>query len=189
MNSLDVVHRIVEAFQKLEISYMTVGSFSSNVYGKPRSTKDADFVVQLEGDSINRLARELGPAFQLDPQMTFESITSTMRYRIKLTESAFLIELFLLSNDPHDQARFNRRVTGHLEDGTKVFLPTAEDVVITKLRWSKQGRRQKDVNDVFEVVAVQFQKLDLAYIRHWCDLHGTRDLFEKILNDAQQLLN
>ena len=50
-------------------------------------------------------------------------------------------------------------MAGDLGNGSKAFVPRAEDVVITKLRWSKQGRRQKDVDDVVDDEAV-FGKTD-----------------------------
>jgi hypothetical protein len=59
--------------------------------------------------------------------------------------------------------------------------------IITKLRWSKQGRRQKDVQDVEDVLKVQTGKLDLPYIRQWADVHGTRELFEKLMVEIQRL--
>lgn len=52
--------------------------------------------------------------------------------------------------------------------------------MVTKLRWSLRGQRDKDVDDVRNVLALQAGKLDLAYIRSWCDQHGTRSLFEQL---------
>lgn len=72
-------------------------------------------------------------------------------------------------------------------EGHPTWLPAPEDVVITKLRWSKGGRRSKDVTDVAQVLAVQYNRLDLTYIRKWCDTHDTRDLFERLLNEAEQV--
>jgi len=83
--------------------------------------------------------------------------------------------------------RFQRRVVRDLGNGKKAFLPTPEDVVITKLRWSKQGKRAKDVEDASDVLAVQAGKLDLPYIRQWADQHGTRELFERLLKAVQDL--
>ena len=187
MNSIDCVLRVVSALEKLAIPYMVVGSFSSNVYGKPRSTKDADFVIELADKTISALAAEIGSDFVLDPQMSFESITSTLRYRLSHRDTAFMIELFLTSSDAHDQSRFARRISGPIGNGQRAFVPTAEDVIITKLRWSKQGRRQKDIADVEGILAVQSGQLDLPYIRHWTDQHGTRELFEKPLKAVQDL--
>jgi len=183
VTSNDIVLHFIQAFDQLAIPYMIVGSYSSNLYGRPRSTKDADFVVQLTGDPIPALAKLLGPDIQIDPQMSFESVTGTMRYIATHRASAFKVEMFLLTGDPHDASRFQRRQLVDFE-GTKVWLPTPEDVIVTKLRWSKGGNRSKDVTDVEQILAVRSVNLDLAYIRHWCDLHQTRDLFERLLQAA-----
>jgi hypothetical protein len=180
LSSNDIVLRFVSAFDSLGLAYMLVGSYSSNIYGRPRSTQDADFVLQLVGDPIPELARALGPEFQIDPQMSFETVTGTMRYIASHPASAFKVEMFLLGGDAHDQSRFARRRRLNFE-GVDVWIPTPEDVVVTKLRWSKGGQRAKDIQDVDQVVALQAGKLDLTYIRHWCDQHGTRALLEQLL--------
>ena len=109
----------------------------------------------------------------------------TCRYVVHHPATAFKIELFLLSDDPHDRERFKRRQQVDFE-GRTAWLPSAEDVVITKLRWSRGGKRSKDVTDVAEVLAVRAGSLDLDYIRRWCDQHGTRELFEQLLAETQR---
>jgi hypothetical protein len=75
---------VVDALDKLQIPYMVVGSFSSNVYGKPRSTKDADFVIQLDDKSISTLAAQIGSDFVLDPQTLLPYLKKLRRnHRIK----------------------------------------------------------------------------------------------------------
>jgi hypothetical protein len=180
MTAPEIVSAVIDALNQLSIPHMLVGSFSTNFYGTPRSTKDADFVCQIDHKVLNPLASLLGPDFELDRQMSFETITATMRYRLHHRASAFMIELFELSPDPHDQMRFSRRVKT-LFAGQDAFVPLPEDVIITKLRWSKRGQRAKDVEDVRNVLTIQSGKLDLPYIRHWCDQHATRDLFERLL--------
>ena len=103
-----------------------------------------------------------------------------MRHIAVHLKTTYKIELFHLSSDPHDQSRFARMQAIDFE-GRPVWLPTAEDVVVTKLRWSKGGKRAKDLEDVKNVLAVQRGKLDLNYIRQWCDQHGTRQLLEQLL--------
>ena len=185
MTATEFVTRVIETLERLAIPYMTVGSFSSNVYGQPRSTKDADFVIQLGNRSISSIAAEIGSDFELDPQMSFETVTATTRHRLKHRDTAFMVEFFLLSDDPHDQSRFRRRLARTIGE-RQALVPTAEDVIITKLRWSKQGHRQKDIDDVRNVLGIQLTSLDIPYIRSWCDQHGTRELFEKLLLENQR---
>ncbi len=182
MNLEDAVLAVLAGLNRLAVPYMLVGSFSSNTYGIPRATQDADFVVQVEAEGVRRIVEQLGPPFRLEPQVTFETITATTRYAVEVTGTAFTIEFFLLSDDPHDKQRFVRRqeveLPGHRAAAT---MPTAEDVVITKLRWFKSARRAKDFDDVRGIIAVRGDRLDWNYLHHWSDLHGTRELLEQAL--------
>jgi hypothetical protein len=170
---------VVDALAALNIPSMIVGSFSSDHYGIPRSTNDADFVIELGSQTMGGLARRLGPSFRLDPQMTSETVTGTLRHVVTLVDSVFTIEFFQLGNDPHDQERFRRRVTASLL-GRAVDLPTAEDVIITKLRWALHGTRSKDRDDARDVIAVQGDRIDWDYVHSWCGRHGTRALLDEV---------
>jgi hypothetical protein len=180
MTNEEATLAVIDALEALAIPYMVVGSLSSNLYGIPRSTHDADFLLQFDAESpLRRLMDHLGPAFRLDPQMTFETVTLTSRYNLDVIDTPFKIELFRLSDDPHDQERFRRRRRMKTL-GRDVSMPTAEDVVITKARWLKATRRFKDREDVRDVIAVQGDNLDWPYIYSWCDRHGTRGLLDEI---------
>ncbi len=129
--------------------------------------------------SLDRaIADRLGPAFRLDPQLSFETVTATLRHRLELVGQPFQIELFYLSDDPHDQERFRRRRPVPMF-GREVFLPSAEDVIVTKLRWAS-SHRSKDADDVRGVIAVQADTIDWPYVYAWCDRHGTRALLDEI---------
>lgn len=41
-NGYEATRRVVEKFVELGVNHMVVGGLSSNAYGIPRSTKDAD---------------------------------------------------------------------------------------------------------------------------------------------------
>lgn len=94
----------------------------------------------------------------------------------------FKVELFLLSNDAHDQERFRRRLRLEVL-GRKLWLPTAEDVIVTKLRW----KRTKDIDDVRNVMSVQRGRLDWPYIEKWCGEHGTLALLNEIRRTVPEI--
>ncbi len=181
MTGEEATAAVIDALNALQIPYMVVGSFSTNRYGVPRSTKDADFVVALGERSILEVARNLPPAIRIDPQLSFETVTLSRRYRAKIEGTDFEIEFFLLSDDPHNQERFRRRQTATILGRTAV-IPSVEDVVITKLRWAFLANRAKDRDDVLGVIAVQDAEgqIDWDYVYSWCDRHGTRALLDEI---------
>jgi hypothetical protein len=177
---------VIDALETLGIPYMLVGSLSSNAYGIPRSTHDADFVIECAAEFLPRLAAHLGPVYRLDPQMTFETATLTRRHVMNVLGIPFKIEFFHLSDDPHDQERFKRRKRVKLQD-REVNLPTVEDVLITKLRWVSMLNRTKDKDDVRAVLAVQGDNIDWPYVYGWCDQHGTRALLDEIRSSIPPL--
>jgi len=172
-----LVIRIIEALEAESISHMLAGSFASMVYGIPRSTKDVDFVVELEEPGFSRLINRLEPHFELDPQQYLETSTWTRRYILTARHSAFKVEFFLKSSDPHHLSQWERRRTvfnSILQH--HVTMPTPEDVIVQKIRWG----RPQDRIDASTVMEVQFPRLDWSYIEHWCDQHGKRALLEEI---------
>lgn len=179
MTNEEATGRVLDALNSVGVPYMLVGSLSSSFYGIPRATHDADFVLGAAQTPIAEIMDRLGPAFRLEPQLTFETVTGTTRYLIRVVESSFRIELFLLSDEPHDQQRFARRRETQLF-GRTAFVPTPEDVIITKLRWSSRTAGEKDIHDVRGVVAVQQDRLDWPYVESWCDRDGTRQRLDQI---------
>jgi len=179
-NSL--VLRIADALTASGIPYLLAGSFASNYHGIPRSTKEEDFVLHLSGGVGRDFAARLGEEFEFDPQLSFETVTGTYRQLIRHRHSEFKFELFLLSQDPHDQQRFARRREEVLF-GRKVWLLTPEDVIISKLRWV----RTQDTDDVRNVLSVQRDRLDWPYIEHWCRLHGTFSRLEEIRRTVPEI--
>lgn len=179
MTADEAVVAVVAALEAAGVPFMVVGSLASNFHGIPRSTQDADFVVQLEPDDLQRLEQHLRPGLVLQHQAAFETITGTTRYLITQSGSPFVGELFLLSDDPHDLERFARRVRVRLL-GHDAFVASAEDMIITKLRWAVDARRTKDRDDVRNILAVQGSALDWTYLERWSTTHGTAGLLEQI---------
>jgi hypothetical protein len=170
-----ITFQVAEALEACGLPYLLSGSFASNYYGIPRSTRDADFVIQA-GQAVGpEVAKQMGEDFLLNGQLSFETNTGTMRQVLRHKRKAFKVELFLLSQDAHDQSRFRRR-RAMLLHNRQIWLPSPEDVVVTKLRWA----RGKDKDDARDVMAVQRDRLDWGYMEEWCRQHGTLGLLEEI---------
>jgi len=183
--AIDIALTVIDILESHDWPYMLVGSFSSNQYAVPRSTKDIDFVIAVKDVDFDEVVEALHPHLTLDPQIRFETVLGTTRYIFNEIESDFRVEFFELSDDPHDTARFKRRRRVALE-GRQTWAPAAEDVIIMKLRWGMNAYRLKDREDVENIVLVQADKLDWPYIHQWCDRHGTRDLLEQIRSNLQE---
>jgi hypothetical protein len=181
MDYYPYVRSVIDALIQASVDYMVVGALSSNVYGVTRSTRDADIVVELTNRRVSEISKFLGPEFVLDPQVAFDSVTGSYRHIFSLTDSTFKVELFRLTSDPHDRERFRRKVSvPQPAIERNIFVPTPEDVIIMKLRWAECLHRNKDSDDVRDVMSVQQNVLDWAYIERWTEEHGTTALYREI---------
>lgn len=155
------------------VPHMFTGAFATALYGSPRSTADVDVVVDVSHPTaMPRLVARLGDIATFDAQVQFDTLTFGSR-RIGTTRSLppLIIELFALFDDEFVRAQFSRRHERFMATiGRSAPVPTAEDVIIQKLRWA----RGKDIDDARDVLAVQgLGRLDLDYICRWCERHGT----------------
>ncbi len=180
-----LMRKFAQALQAADIPHVLVGSMSSNVHGFARSTKDMDLVVQTDPAGLDRLFKAVEEWFDLDPQASFETVTGTLRHILVAKDGKFKVEVFQLSNDPHDQERFCRRLTvAYPSLEARVSILTAEDVIITKLRWA----RAKDLEDVKDVISVQgADGLDWKHIHHWTAVHGTRQKLEAVRAEVPRI--
>ena len=175
----EVTLAVIDALELAGLRYLIVGSLSSNFHGVPRATQDADFVVDVAAGDISRLAEALPATLVLESQAGFETVTGSLRYVIAAAGNPFICELFVHSDDPHDVERMRRRLRVSII-GRQTFVATAEDAIVTKLRWAALARRGKDVEDVRNIIAVRGDELDWGYVRQWTAAHGSITLLEEI---------
>ena len=186
MNGATLLARFVAALNDRDIPYMVVGSFSSNYHGVPRSTKDADIVLEFDNEAWSKFSQNLPEGMALDPQGGFEMVTATRKEVIYTEGSLFEIEVFHLSDDEFDQERFRRRIEVDLGQGVSTWIASAEDAVVQKLRWLAGARRSKDFDDVVKVLFKQGNDLDFEYIESWCAKHGSLEILAEARETADQ---
>jgi hypothetical protein len=184
-----VVLTLLEAFDLLEMPYMVVGSTASCIHGLYRATADVDFVIGLNWDGVNQLVEVLQPAFYLDAEMAHTAIRYRRAFNVIHLTTAYKVDLFPAQVDDFSQMQFSRR----RHDTTRVFggdpielsVCSAEDVILSKLRWYDLGGRtsSQQWNDILGVVAVQGDRLDLPYLRHWAAHLNLSDLLEAALTE------
>lgn len=185
--STEAVLAVIDALNESGAPYLVTGSLASNVYAPPRATLDADFVVLMKPDELERLFARLEPHFEREPQIAFETATATTQHCLRYRATTFLIEIFEARiDDPHEQSRFQRRRAGDVE-GRQAFVPTAEDVIVQKLRWFNELRRLKDRDDVRGIMLYQWDLLDWSYVERWCGEHGSSDVMNEIRREVARL--
>jgi hypothetical protein len=101
--------------------------------------------------------------------------------------TGYKFDIFPLTSDPYQQAQFGRRRSEQFKvfgtEPVEFAVATAEDVILGTLRWYRLGGERSDQqwNDVLGVIAVQGERLDLAYLREWARYLNVNDLLDQAL--------
>jgi hypothetical protein len=167
---IDIVGRLAEIFQRLQIRYALGGALANNYWGIVRTTQDIDCLIALPAIKYQLLADELakagallrGEQDELVP-ITVEQMLHHVRQR-KLIEcwyNSIRIELFV-PVVPLQEEILRRAISLPL-GMRQVLITTAEDLILLKLVF----HRVKDLLDVRGILWMQRGRLDLEYIRNW----------------------
>jgi hypothetical protein len=182
---------VVRALERMGVRHYVCGSLASSLHGEPRATNDADLVAELSPDDCERLQRELGARFYVDPDDFKAAVASERSFNLIDEVELAKVDVFCVRGTGYQAAALARAVRLELEHDdpfTQVAVASAEDTVISKLRWYRLGAESSDRQwrDLQGVVAAQAGRLDLEYLKLWCAQLGVTDLLERLLAHTEQ---
>lgn len=168
---------------QLGIAYVIGGSLASSVHGEPRTTLDVDVVADLRPDRVIDLANALRDSYYLDVDVAQEAARTGSSFNAIHVESSIKVDLFIAGSDPFEAERLAGRISMAVTPSARLWIDTAEHVLLRKLEWYRRGGEISDHQwrDVVAIVAVQGPRLDRARLEHWARRLGVSDLLERLL--------
>jgi len=97
-------------------------------------------------------------------------------------ESGFKIDFITRKARAFSKEEFSRREKGAFLGGSRWFT-TPEDVILTKLEWSKLGESERQFVDAVNVAKVQKEKLDRSYLKKWAKELGIQKLLQRLFKE------
>jgi hypothetical protein len=167
MSFLEVLQRVTAALERAGIPYMLTGSFASVFYGSPRSTQDIDLVISATGEQLHEFIATL-PSGEYYSEITavLEAQRRESMFNIIDMRTNWKIDMILRKNREFSREEFSRRKEVNLE-GVPLFVASAEDVVLSKLEWSKLAQSQRQVEDAAGILKMRADSLDRSYLDKW----------------------
>lgn len=181
---LSALEPVINAFEELGITYYIGGSIASSAYGVARATMDVDFVSALELNQVESLVEKLKGSFFVDKEMIIDAIKTKSTFNLLHLDTMVKIDVFILKKSPYFQKAFERRKKDSIvEESTavSVYLCSAEDVIINKILWFKDGNMisERQWLDILGVLKVQANSLDVYYLKKWAEELQIIDLLKK----------
>lgn len=181
MSQLELLKKTLSVLDAHNIEYMLVGSFVSSLYGEPRSTQDIDMIVSINRNHIANLIREFPPPkYYLDEELIQLAIENEKMFNLLDTEEGDKIDFYIQKKESYEIEKFQRRIKKSFL-GMQVYFLSAEDLILSKLVWSKKsGYSEKQFHDVKGVLRVQMANLDYPYIERKVIELKLEELWERL---------
>ena len=181
------LQELTAALDSLSIRYAVAGSLASSAHGISRYTEDGDLLCAIHPFHVPKLAESLGPNWYVDVDEMQKALRAGRTFNIIHKGFALKFDLFPASTEFHalqlDRAEIRRL---HLEGSEPCRVTTAEDILLAKLRWYRDGGQvsENQWKDIMGILNMN-RSLDSAYLQHWAARLGVTDLLEKAESDAR----
>jgi len=180
---------VASALEALTVDYYLAGSVISSLFGVARATADVDLVAALRREHARPLVHALGDSYYADEDMALDAISRRSMFNVIHLGTMLKVDVYI-AGTAFDRSALSRRQRDTIvaDSPAKEFaIASAEDVVLHKLRWFRDGGELSDRQwgDILGVLRVQ-RALDLAFMRTWATDLEISDLLERALAEASQ---
>lgn len=186
MSQQKLLKRVIQTLEQTGIQYMITGSVVSSLQGEPRSTHDIDMVIAIQRSAAKTLADTFPPPdFYLDEGSILEAIKQQGMFNLIDVTTGDKVDFWILTDEPFDQSRFSRKISEKFMD-LEIHISTPEDTILAKLRWAKlSGGSEKQFTDALRVYEVQYEELDIDYLRLWVKKLDVELLWKRLTDEAE----
>lgn len=186
MTEPQIILFVTKQLDTLRIPYYIGGSVASIIYGEERFTKDADLVIRIFPFHIPKFVQAFEGEFVISADAIQAALQGRRAFNIIHVNTAFKIDFYPISDDDDFEIDAFARRRLHDIGAGEVWVASAEDVILAKLRWFRQGGEASETQwrDVLGVLKVQGESLDLAYLSAQAQRFGLKDLLDQAREDA-----
>lgn len=184
-DELDVASLLGSVLDQLGVAHYLGGSMASSIHGEPRSTNDLDVIAALTLDAAKVLPTALGADFEIDEPDIRHAIAERRATHIYYLPFFLKVDLYVGQDSAFARSQLARRTRVMPREGVGIWVASAEDTVLQKLLWYRQGGEvmSSQWRDVLGVLRLA-PSLDQEYLRRWVGPLGIDDLLSLACEEA-----
>lgn len=175
---LKTLKKVIERLDQAAIPYMLTGSMALNFYGHPRATNDFDIVIEVWRQDEERLFSLFQDGFYVTRESIHEALQFERLFNVIDEETIFKVDFIIRKNDPLSRGQFQRRQLRKL-GGVRAYLISAEDLILSKLEWSRESLSEMQERDIKNLVRILGDGLDYRYLEDWAARLGQMERLKR----------
>lgn len=181
MTLFELLQKVVEVFERLQIQYLVTGAIASVAYGEPRLTNDIDIVAAMREENISGLL-EAFPShdFYVSEEAMTDAIQHQGQFNIIHPSSGLKVDVIIRKDSEFDRSRFSRIRRIQPAEAYQANFASPEDVIIKKMESYKEGGSEKHLRDITGIIKISGETLDRDYIAYWAERLGLMEIWDAI---------
>lgn len=183
----DFLKKLIKVLDDCSIPYMISGSFGSSYHGRPRATKDIDIVIAPTEKLLLEFVESLGEDYYVNLDAVRDAFDNNSMFNIIDNLSGWKADFILRKARAFSRKEFERKGIAEI-GGSDVWVTSPEDIILSKLEWSKDSQSERQFGDALGVAVVQWDRLDVDYLRKWAKELQVTDSLEQLLEQAGRLM-
>ncbi len=177
--------KIAKILETFKITYAVTGGFAVAIWGKPRFTADIDIIIELVSKNIKPLTKTLlsiDKAAYVSEEAMRDALEHKGEFNFIHPNTNLKVDFWVRESkaDIYGKLKLERARIKKINN-QEIYFVSPEDLILSKLAWSKESGSTRHLEDVKTVLDVQKSKLDLDYIKKWAVQQSTIETLEEIL--------
>ncbi|HMN41419.1 MAG TPA: hypothetical protein PKE29_11285 [Phycisphaerales bacterium] len=168
MRLRDLVERVADVCERIEVPYYITGSVASSFYGESRLTQDVDVVIELPSWKVREFCEAFPPdEWYVDAEAAMEAVRFSRMFNVLHPSSGLKIDVMGVKDSPFDESRLGRARRVGTYASRPIMFAAPEDVILKKLDFYREGGSDKHLRDITSMFKVSGGDFDLAYTERW----------------------
>jgi hypothetical protein len=183
----DTLREITAALNRVGIRYAIGGSLASSARSIWRTTMDVDLVAAIAPSQATAFVQALGPDWYADVDEVRKSIAAGSAFNVIHMRNVLKVDIFPAHELFHSTQLDRATVLPLAEDRIPCVVTTAEDILLAKLQWYRDGGEVSDRqwNDIGGLIATN-EAMDWEYVNSWAARLGVTSLLERARAEAER---
>ena len=169
----DIIQILIKVCRKENIPIVLMGGIATSFYARPRATYDIDGIIYVERDKLDKFLPAVGKkGFQYNRTNPVRLIQNLPFLTLFHKRDKLYVDLYIAENE--FQKRIIERAKKIKLGSVRVDIVSLEDLILLKLLTG----RERDVDDVRNIICENFRMLDCEYLKKWAKRLGVKTFLD-----------